>query len=515
MATSLSSMLQSIFETCTAPSVNKSICCDKSQQEHSTIALESHKSDPPMQCIIDSNEVKRLIIFQGEELIRQERIERIENSKNQNQCGASSRGSSSMLGAMDSFVANTNLTTASSTETGATPLRNNLNDYSSTEKNKYRSKLEQVKVLEAIGAKCTFQNKTCRETNINEKKLLTKKIAISPKSARLKKGIALNEEVPLCSKLGDGRFCDTVNPCLYLDNETLRKDYGRALHLKMKAHMGKFFWLKYLEKFPQSPIPKSIALSRSVSIESISRSRTNSNSLVNYGNSIHSEAIKMMINDSDFLDLGMTGSLGLVKRFEVAETGQRLKSPNHYKALLNRRSGVPIAICTLKSPYGSPVVRIFTVKQRFYSQKPASTTKRLGINWCQSYPLYAWAELSADGEFPNPVEYSMYISNDSDGQLETKPSYRAFHRTIGSPELLVMGKTGCGSELTGAAIISLQFNDEEDYLSVSVARGIDPALILCFAGIIDETMENSMRTECERASKPFSQQPNKSVLIEI
>jgi len=241
---------------------------------------------------------------------------------------------------------------------------------------------------------------------------------------------------------------------------------------------------------------------------------------------IHSEAIKMMINDdTNFLDLGMMGSLGLVRHFKVADTGQRLKSPNHYKVLLNRRSGVPIAICTLlkKSECGSSplMIQIFTVKKRFDSQKPISSTEKLGLRWCrQSYPLYTWAELSIQGKYPNPVEYSLYISNNNN-EFDKKddPSYKAFHRTIGSPELVVVGKTSSENKLTGVAIISFQFNEQEDYFSISIAKGIDPALILCLAGIVDETIEKSMRTECyvhvPYYSKENQTNNNKPVRIEI
>ena len=34
-----------------------------------------------------------------------------------------------------------------------------------------------------------------------------------------------------------------------------------------------------------------------------------------------------------------------------------------------------------------------------------------------------------------------------------------------------------------------------------ISRGIDPALMICFAAIIDETLENTMRLNCELSAR--------------
>jgi hypothetical protein len=501
MATA-SSFLQNVFGRCTGPTIS---LCGQDQQS-STEVLVSHRFDRPNRCIIEPQQVVRMMKYQCDELVRQEHAQNTTGgvdtpplhtlSKDSQTDSETWEVESSLYGTEFSF-AKTDITTA----TGATPVVANRDRYAPPSSKKHRSKAEQFKVMEAIkgtGFKIGSLQNMFYDDDSSGNSVAS---IVAESDNKVDKQIKKNDLPPGVQLIngGCGPFLAT---CAADELAELRREYGRALHLKLKANMGPFYWGPYLRAFPESPVPESLDLARPSTLRGLSHSWTENSSVgfnVNYGDYVHSSPIQMMVDDSDFMDLGMTGSLGLVKRFEVSHSGQRLKSPNHYKVLLNRRSGVPLAVCAMKSPYGSPIVRIYTVKQRTFSQRPAATTRNLGLTWCDNYPLYAFAEFTAEGEFPLPVRYSLYMSSGFDGCFEQDPSYRAFHRTIGSPEIVVMGRTETERERQGCAVFSLQAAPEEDYFAVSVSRGIDPALMICLASIIDETMENSIRLQCNLA----------------
>lgn len=471
----------------------------------------NHKFDRPMRCILDPAQVAHAIKQQNDELIRQEAQAAQQALLNSDSFDTPqpvdiSMDStetwdveSSLMGTEFSFGAKTDVTTAT-TATGATPVAGNRDRYSATKK-KSRSKADQFRVLEAIEQTPSLRSNNNKKNNAlydDPSVASVNSIFANDPKQRSRKNLPPGVQVTT------GAGCGVLfAQCSSDDLATLRKEYSRALHLKVKAHMGNYYFGHYIKQFPNAPIPESLDLTRTPSFEGPNRAWTDDSSAlpgVNYGDFVHSSSIQMMVDDSDFMDLGITGSLGLVKRFEVSQSGQRLKSPNHYKVILNRRSGVPLAVCALKSPHGHPVVRIYTVKQRFFGQRSAATTKHLGLTWCeQPYPLYPWAEFTAEGEFPEPTRYSLFMSTGSEGRFEPKPSYRAHHRIMGSPEILVMGRTETEPDLQGAALISLQSGNksDDDYFAVSVARGIDPALMMCLAAIVDETMENALRAQCD------------------
>jgi hypothetical protein len=64
----------------------------------------------------------------------------------------------------------------------------------------------------------------------------------------------------------------------------------------------------------------------------------------------------------------------------------------------------------------------------------------------------------------------------------------------------MVGRTQTETEYSGCALLSMvadEQNDEPPFLSLSISRGIDPALLICFAAIVDESMEKTMRLHCE------------------
>ena len=231
-----------------------------------------------------------------------------------------------------------------------------------------------------------------------------------------------------------------------------------------------------------------------------------------FGSGIPSSSVRLLVDDSSFLDLAMTGSLGMIDRADgssLPRPPSQQKSPAHYLVLINRRSGVPLAVCALKSHHGPPVVRIYATKSRVIGQQPAASTAGLGLNWTDSLPLFAWAEFATEGEFPMPARYSLYMASGSDGRFEKEPSYRASHHRTGSPDMFVVGRTQTETEYQGCALLSMESSSDGDsYLSLSVSRGIDPALMICFAAIVDETVEKIMRLHCELKAKKTTWLPS-------
>jgi hypothetical protein len=110
------------------------------------------------------------------------------------------------------------------------------------------------------------------------------------------------------------------------------------------------------------------------------------------------------------------------------------------------------------------------------------------------------------------------MATGSDGRFEESPSFHAFHKNSSAREIQILGKTERDTALSGAAVLALcrdadgypmtassgEEDDEDDleqdvYFRVSIARGIDPALVLCFAAFVDEALEKNMRLQYESA----------------
>ena len=115
------------------------------------------------------------------------------------------------------------------------------------------------------------------------------------------------------------------------------------------------------------------------------------------------------------------------------------------------------------------MVRIFTTKCREVRQNKAATTKQLGLNWSQkSLPLYPWAEIVTEGEYPDDVRYSIYLTTGKQGEFEDEPSYCATHESAGSPEIRVMGRTEHERTHSGCAVLTLCHPDDTDDVFVKV-----------------------------------------------
>lgn len=281
-----------------------------------------------------------------------------------------------------------------------------------------------------------------------------------------------------------------------------REEYMSVLRLKMKAHLGTYYVNRYLPMFPEATAyhGAKVKTNEMPHLTSDDSEGSSSSGIVEYTTTPPQTSVICSITDSIFMDLAVTGSLGLVPRNshqprKAPRPNQ--KSPDHYLVLVNRRSGVPIAVCALKSEQGMPIVRIYATKPRVYGQLPAATTKKLGLDWSCSWPLYAWAEIVTEGLYPDPVHFSVYMASGSKGQFSKEPTYRADFTKEESPRIRMVGRTEKERRESGCAIISIDLDGGKEYddasFQIDVSQGIDPALLICFTAVVDEVLEKSMR----------------------
>ena len=465
-----------------------SVCT--TQQESAMVFLVPHHHDLPMRCILNPYDVEDIVFHQAEAMSRQsEYISRLEREEQRHgEIDDDSEGDCVM-----STFAPTEVTSFSV----ATRLAANLDRYA-------KAKPKSTKARPHGRSKQRFME-TISESN-------------SLQSATSKKSI----QDSLLDKSSKAVLGLIFGSCLCTQQLKLTKfskeAFYNVLYLKMKLNLADYYLNHYLTMFPESITPTGVV--RAVTacsgrkreeapwLKSISSDSSSSSSIppeVGFGSGVTSSPICLLADGSTFMDLAITGSLGLVDRKSwkgspVAGSPAKQKSPEHYIVLINQRSGVPLAVCALKSRHGPPIVRIYATTKRVVGQKPAASTGDLGLTWSDSYPLFAWAEFTTEGEFPMPTYYCLYMASGLSGRFEKEPSYRASHQITGSPDISVVGRTQSETEYSGCALLSIVSDEKSDvkpFLSLSISLGIDPALLICFAAIVDETMEKTMRLHCE------------------
>jgi hypothetical protein len=192
--------------------------------------------------------------------------------------------------------------------------------------------------------------------------------------------------------------------------------------------------------------------------------------------------IMFSTNEESFLGLRLTGSLGLF--------GFDDHSSSHYEKdylILRDSKGIPLTVCALKSPHEPPVVRIYATKPCIKGQISAGSSDFIAIAG-PNVDLYAFAEIRTEGSFPYPVRYNVYLSAGQAGMYEKDPKYKGSHPVPGSSDITFVGRWG--KELTYRGCCLLTVDSEEDanesYFQLSLSKGIDPALFICLAAIIDE-----------------------------
>ena len=300
--------------------------------------------------------------------------------------------------------------------------------------------------------------------------------------------------------------CPPACSCPTVEEELRTEEFMSVLYLTMKANLFQYYRNQFLPMFPDLPhAPGLSELANEESydmrvVESDSDS-TDSEKHEWFGDNLQLSPIRLLSNDDFFLDLAITGSLGLVPRHVRARRfllRPNQKSPDHYLVLINRRSGVPLAVCALKATSGLPVVRLYATKQRVPGQRPAASTTQLGLDWCDFLPLYTWAEIVTEGEFPGPVSYYIYMASGSDGCFSSVPSFRASFLASGCPDFKVVGRTDKERYEAGCALISLRIKEanRDPCFHLEVAKGLDPALFICLTAVIDELFEKAMRIQC-------------------
>jgi len=172
----------------------------------------------------------------------------------------------------------------------------------------------------------------------------------------------------------------------------------------------------------------------------------------------------------------------------------------------------------MKATSGSPVVRIYATRQRAFAQKPAATTQQLGLDWADDLPLYAWAEVISEGDFPDKIKFSVFMANRSEGCFSSQPSYKATfdgsgtdgNGAVRSPVIKMMGRTDKERTLSGCALISIQADEtmttagnkvSDLSFHIDLAQGMDPAFFICFTAVVDEIIEKSMRMQCKNQTR--------------
>jgi hypothetical protein len=499
---------------------SKDIASDKQKDAF----LTAHVEDQSLKCILEPKEVTNALMEQAAELIRRERLETLAkeddlpNLLTEDDDGSAS-GDGSVLGEAsvtpsESTFAATEVTTGSA----ATRPSGNFDKFNRGSKSKSRQTPCPPKMKGT-------EFKLMEDFNVEVKNALnraTKGTTPSPLVTarnRLKAMEGRNNS----SRTGCGIL---AVPSMLMEDFTQTshaqsaKKYIKALHLQMKPQCPQFYKSHMSIMDIESPTIQTGSLEIPIfSGSSPPRSKRHSagtgalggrSPYSSFGNEIEfgegppSSPIRLMVTDAPFMDLAVTGSLGLVHRprsrpVMSSPPRKQLKSPAHYIVLMNRRSGIPLAVCALKAAStGPPIMRIYTTKRRVFGQRPAASTGKLGLDWSESLPLYTWAEIVTEGKHPDIVKYSIFMASGSDGRFEDTPSYRATHHASGSPVIRMVGRTERDTAHSGCAVISLSQNEDATdehgvFFHLSIARGIDPALIICFAAFLDEVVEKRMR----------------------
>jgi hypothetical protein len=488
--------------------------------------LKLHQPDRIGKCILDPSEVRRSLSFQADEMLAREGLGIPESSDEDLRSGnsvLSDDGDSSRVPDFMSVAAS-----EMSTWSAATRPAGNLGR---PVKSKRRQSNQKFSVMDNLGGVPKAATLDSCEDEDDEIAFYTQN---KQKSPRVGASLSLLESMVVASsnlrklhkeriqktKQDQNLFFDVyenlVSPWAAPKDEVLqrREQYVSALHLKMKAHLGYYYTQRYLPLFPDAPAPVGISPSNIkerapnlVADDSSSSSSSANSQSIDYGAIPPATQVKSSISDLPFMDLAITGSLGLVARHghttarRMSSPRRNQKSPDHYIVLMNRRSGVPLAVCALKSMKGDPVVRMFATKARVPGQQAAATTKQLGLDWAGNFPLYAWAEIVTDGIYPKPVEFSIFMALGSEGRFSSIPCYKAgLDASDGKPAIKVVGRTDKEVRARGCALIDIEVDeksskDEDLVFKMKISQGIDPALMICFTAVADEVIEKSMRLQ--------------------
>lgn len=305
-------------------------------------------------------------------------------------------------------------------------------------------------------------------------------------------------------------------------------NHHHVLHLKTRAYMSDFYADEFLMYFPQYPVPQELsanhrkdmghdAMSLLHNPENASKSKASSWSRVSLDmiSSGVVSPIMLAVDDSSFLDMAIYGSLGLGTA--RTEASQRLISKQKNSSIgmkdfliLGKSNGEqPLLVCSLKSRRGKPVVRIFSTKPRSMGQKSIICTDQLGLTQeSQSHPLYTWAELRTEGEFPDAnARYYLHTCTGRKNEFHKKPLLTAIHKCEGSTEIQIFGHREdremsaigepfhCARVCVRTTSTSQRCPPEANFM-ISIVKGVEVANILAMVAVIDELIEFNMKKRC-------------------
>jgi len=310
-----------------------------------------------------------------------------------------------------------------------------------------------------------------------------------------------------------------------------------VLRFKVKAHLGRFCMQHYMNMFPNElniagSVPrKEDAIPMLTSESSTSSFSSSSSSNSGYPYSVDRSMppltpVRCSLTNKSFLDLAVTGCLGLVPRgqhFEALRPSRRHvrerneKTSDNCVVLINKSSGSPLAVCALE-PESETLVRMYSTRRMIFAQTATTTTHELGLDWTDNLSLYPWAEVKLEGESPGNLKFSVFMAKRYGHCSSIEPSYIAFFDWCDSndtsavrvPIIKVVGRTENESEMSGCAQISIQSDEivtkHSDNISdlsfhINLSQGIDPAFLICLTAIMDEAVEKSMRTRCRNQTR--------------
>lgn len=416
--------------------------------------LQLHRCDRPQRCILPPVTVSEALVQQAEALIRQKRDESVLDESIESSVDRSFN--KSVISEATMSVATTTMTTRTQ------PMGNRQ--------------------------MCRKGQKRQRPPRIKGRGVLLDD-TLTEDLERAVNALTTNGQVKTLFQVLDGCGAGSVEQ-EYASKLTV-------LHLAMDSKCTASYKVDLARLFPYDPV-------RATLYSGDEQPKLTPEAPISFGSALPpSTPIRTLVTNSILADLALTGSLGLVPRKSHLPLPSNRKRPDHYLVLLNRRSGAPLAVCSLRAgTTGPPVMRIYATKPRLYGQKKAADTRQLGLGWCpDNWSLFAWAEVVTEGRYPDPLRYSIYMASGSDGRFEELPSYRARHdENLESPLVRVIGRTERERNYAPCALVSLcrmedSFDEDDIFLRLSISKGIDPALIVCFASFVDELLEKSMHLQ--------------------
>jgi len=294
-------------------------------------------------------------------------------------------------------------------------------------------------------------------------------------------GLKLNET------RSKGETASSLAYCSSFTSSSMDEDQSKSLNLLISATMADVY--KYyhndticgkIKRYKDSKLGEERAVTRAAtSVPFMTPSVDESD----FENSARRE---VRSEEEDFPRLSLSGSLGFDK-----DTSLRNCSKKDFITLLDEESQKPLTICVLINPYAQPVIHIYSMKPRVEGQKPCSAMRR-------KYPLpvYRWASVEIEGQFPLPVRYSIFLAEKND-IFQKEPSFVAKHSDVGSLEVLVSGRTEKETKMKGCCIINLM----DSFLRLTISPGVDPAIFVCLGAIIDEYMKEIILRLLEKRCK--------------